>query len=188
MYVLDERLQNQGGSIPKWNKRANLGIYMGTSPRHSRKVALVLNIETGHVSPQFHVKIDDFFETLRPSAGNIIPKSKWQRITGLKSTRTLNQNRTKGTDTNIPPSENVFWMDVADKDNEPIASIDNSITGSDAVEDIIDQEQNDMSAEAMTGIENVEGLGVSIPDENAKIPSTDQQVNCKNDRKYSTAT
>ena len=118
VYVLEDRLQTQGGSIPKWDKRANLGIYVGISPRHSRKVALVLNIETGHISPQFHVKIDDFFETLRPSAGNVIPKSKWQKVTGFKATRTLNQNRIKDIDANIPPGENVFWMDTSD-DNKP---------------------------------------------------------------------
>ena len=55
VYVLEERLQNQGGHVPKWDKRSNIGIYVGISPRHSRKVALVLNLETGHVSPQFHV-------------------------------------------------------------------------------------------------------------------------------------
>jgi hypothetical protein len=57
VYVLDQTLQNQGGSIPKWSQRSNIGIYVGISPRHSRKVALVLNLETGHVSPQFHVVI-----------------------------------------------------------------------------------------------------------------------------------
>jgi hypothetical protein len=112
VYVLEERLQSQGGHIPKWDKRSNVGIYLGTSPRHSRKVALVLNIETGHVSPQFHVVIDDFFETLRPSAGNPVPKSKWQRITGLCNTRTLNQNRKPSAEASIPATENVFWMDT----------------------------------------------------------------------------
>ena len=63
VYVLDSRLQS-GRSLPKWRTKARIGIYLGTSPRHSRKVALVLNMMTGHVSPQFHVVFDDLFETL----------------------------------------------------------------------------------------------------------------------------
>jgi hypothetical protein len=75
VFVLENTLQTPGVGVPKWDQRSNIGIYVGTSPRHSRKIALVLNLTTGHVSPQFHVKVDDFFETLRPSAGNSISKS-----------------------------------------------------------------------------------------------------------------
>jgi hypothetical protein len=40
VYVLDNALQTTGTGIPKWKSRANMGIYVGTSPRHSRKIAL----------------------------------------------------------------------------------------------------------------------------------------------------
>ena len=93
VYVLDSALQTAGRRIPKWDKRARIGIYLGTSPRHSRKVALVLSLQTGHVSPQFHVVFDDMFETLRPSAGNVLPESKWQEATGFTPSRT---STTKG--------------------------------------------------------------------------------------------
>jgi hypothetical protein len=53
VYVLDSKLQ-VGQRINKWERKARIGIYLGSSPRHSRKVALVLNLRTGHVSPQFH--------------------------------------------------------------------------------------------------------------------------------------
>jgi hypothetical protein len=66
VYVLDNALQTTGTGIPKWKSRANMGIYVGTSPRHSRKIALVLNLVTGHVSPQFHVIVDDFFRDAAP--------------------------------------------------------------------------------------------------------------------------
>eukprot|EP00957_Ditylum_brightwellii_P169335 12888710-Ditylum_brightwellii.AAC.1 len=55
MYALDTRLQTGSGSIPKWNPSARLGIYLGPSPRHARNVSLVLSMETGLVSPQFHM-------------------------------------------------------------------------------------------------------------------------------------
>jgi hypothetical protein len=82
VYVLDEKIQ-AGQRKPKWEHKARIGIYLGTSPRHSRKVALVLNLQTGHVSPQFHCQFDDLCDTLRPSAGNPVPQSKWQEKGGF---------------------------------------------------------------------------------------------------------
>ena len=63
-YVLQDTLQSGTGKAPKWDPRARLGVYLGYSPFHSRKVALVLNPYTGHVSPQYHVTFDDDFTTL----------------------------------------------------------------------------------------------------------------------------
>ena len=63
-YILDNALQS-GQSAPKWRQHSRLGVYLGPSPNHARLVALVLNPRTGHVSPQFHVKFDDFFKTVQ---------------------------------------------------------------------------------------------------------------------------
>jgi hypothetical protein len=38
---------------------------------------LVLNINTGNVSPQFHLKVDPTFQTMRQSFGNMPVKTKW---------------------------------------------------------------------------------------------------------------
>ena len=64
-YVLDNTLQS-GQGVPKWKQHARLGVYLGPSPSHARMVALILNPRTGHVSPQFHVKFDDFFRPQGP--------------------------------------------------------------------------------------------------------------------------
>lgn len=63
-YVLNDELA-AGKSIPKWHKRARLGVYLGRSPNHAQSVALILNLATGLVSPQFHLKFDDLFETIK---------------------------------------------------------------------------------------------------------------------------
>jgi hypothetical protein len=55
VYALNNRLQ-AGNRIPKWDSRARLGLYLGPSPRHASSVSLVLSLETGLVSPQFHVR------------------------------------------------------------------------------------------------------------------------------------
>jgi len=82
VFALDDALQG-GKKINKWNTRARLGLYLGNSPRHARSVSLVLNLSTGHVSPQFHVQHDDFFETVHPDGNNPKTISNWQRLAGL---------------------------------------------------------------------------------------------------------
>ena len=63
-YVLKSELQGTTGIHPKWDARSRAGIYLGQSRIHNRNVALVLNIHTGYVSPQFHVKFDESFRTV----------------------------------------------------------------------------------------------------------------------------
>lgn len=62
-FVLDAPLQS-GQKTPKWKERAITGVYLGRSPQHAGNVSLVLNLRTGHVSPQFHVAFDDDFTTV----------------------------------------------------------------------------------------------------------------------------
>ena len=63
VYVLDPKLQD-GKKLPKWNRRSRRGVYMGVSKQHSSTVHLVLNPETGKISPQYHVVFDDTFSTV----------------------------------------------------------------------------------------------------------------------------
>ena len=56
IYLLDNHLKAQQ-SLPKWQSRAWLGVDLGPSPSHVRSISLVLNLRTGHVSPQFHVNM-----------------------------------------------------------------------------------------------------------------------------------
>ena len=62
-YILSSELQ-QGKPFGKWKSRAEVGIYLGRSPHHNRNVGLILNRSTGLVSPQFHVKYDNNFDTV----------------------------------------------------------------------------------------------------------------------------
>jgi hypothetical protein len=82
VYALNSSLAS-GKSIPKWDNRCRLGINLGPPPRHARNVSLVLNLTTGLSSPQFHVKHDEFFETVasRTRAPDTI--SNWQSLAGF---------------------------------------------------------------------------------------------------------
>lgn len=67
VYVLENALQQQH-SHNKWSDRSRVGIYMCHSPQHASNVSLVLNTQTGNVSPQFHCIFDDSFETCKRDA------------------------------------------------------------------------------------------------------------------------
>ena len=95
-YVLDNSLQS-GQGAPKWKQRAPLGIYLGPSPSHARTVALILNLRTGHVSPQFHVKFDDFFETVGNSPTDMaILEPEWKYLSGFAIKKGMTDKDTKG--------------------------------------------------------------------------------------------
>lgn len=63
VFVLDSPLQS-GQKTPLWQDRAITGLYLGRLPQHAGNVSLILNLRTGHVSPQFHVIFDDDFTTV----------------------------------------------------------------------------------------------------------------------------
>lgn len=81
-YVLDNQMQS-AQKIDKWTHRARVGVYLGRSQQHARNISLVLSLETGLVSPQFHIKVDSTFQTMRASFGNKQPPSLWQLKCGI---------------------------------------------------------------------------------------------------------
>jgi hypothetical protein len=78
VYILDSRLAS-GNSIPKWQPRARVGVYLGLSPCHAGTVALVLNPRTLRVSPQYHVVYDDEFTTVPYLRSGTIPPQ-WTQL------------------------------------------------------------------------------------------------------------
>ena len=84
VYALNQALQT-GNIHHKWKPRARPGIYLGRSPQHARSVALVLNIQTGLVSPQFHVKMDRSFQTVGKNYNEESPVIKWMEECGFQS-------------------------------------------------------------------------------------------------------
>ena len=62
-YILDPRLQD-GKKIPKWEPRSRRGQFLGFSPDHSTNIGLQRNLNTGAISPQFHVVYDEKFQTV----------------------------------------------------------------------------------------------------------------------------
>ena len=79
VFILDAA--NQSGAIgtPKWKPRSHTGIYLGHSPCHAGSVSLVLNLQSGMVSPQFHVVYDDEFTTV-PYLSSAEPPPNWVNL------------------------------------------------------------------------------------------------------------
>lgn len=95
IFALKGQLQSSSGKLSKWDSRARLGLNLGRSPRHARSVSLVLNLQTGLVSPQFHIRHDDFFETVGAASGNTT-HSTWQVLAGF-----IRMGRRKLADTEV---------------------------------------------------------------------------------------
>jgi hypothetical protein len=74
VYVLENNLQAHHAHN-KWSDRSRVGIFLCHSPSHASSVPLVLNTQTGLVSPQFHCIYDNQFDTCRRDAKFI---SQWQ--------------------------------------------------------------------------------------------------------------
>jgi hypothetical protein len=102
VYVLDAALQSGKGKS-KWTERSRLGVYLGYSPEHASSVALVLNLQTGHVSPQFHVVFDDRFDTVAEDANF---ETLWQEKAGLPNS--MSDQDLEGHV--IPPGTNGLWF------------------------------------------------------------------------------
>jgi len=80
VYVLDPTLRD-GSKLPKWNPRSRRGQYVGQSPLHASSVGLILNLQTGNVTPQYHVVHDNFFETVY--ADGTEPPPEWAELVTL---------------------------------------------------------------------------------------------------------
>ena len=79
VYVLEPELED-GKKIPKWKPRACLGMFVGFSQVHSLLVPLVLNVNTGAISPQYHVVFDDKFSTVNSLPTEDSTDDEWARI------------------------------------------------------------------------------------------------------------
>jgi hypothetical protein len=75
-YVLNPKLQD-GVKILKWDPQAQQGQYMGFSSEHSSLVGLVCNLETEHISPQYHLVFDERFSTMHSMAEDTPDQSIW---------------------------------------------------------------------------------------------------------------
>jgi hypothetical protein len=78
-FVLDPRIQDRR-KIPKWNPRSVQGQFLGFSSEHSTTVGLVRNLNTGSVTPQYHVVHDEMFHTVPISNNDVKHHEAWPKM------------------------------------------------------------------------------------------------------------
>jgi hypothetical protein len=84
-------LQNtlaSGNQLPCWSPHARLGLNLGPNPMHAMNIYLVLNLVTGCISPQYHCRFDDFFETACHGAPDLSGTICWQQLANLYPAKT----------------------------------------------------------------------------------------------------
>lgn len=83
VYVLDKTIAD-GKKLPRWKPRSRRSIAMGLSSKHSSTVPLVLNPDTGAITPAFHVVFDDWFATVSSSADTLpdFNSDEWAKMFG----------------------------------------------------------------------------------------------------------
>ena len=77
-FILDPKLR-QNKYISKWTPQSIQAVYIGISPQHAVSVALVLNLKTGYISPQFRIVFVDDFTTTTARITNKLPDN-WDNI------------------------------------------------------------------------------------------------------------
>ena len=83
VYVLDHTISD-GKKLPRWKPRSSRHVFMGISEGHAMSAPLVLNLDTGAITPQFHVVFDDWFATV-PADINSLPTigtTEWDNLFG----------------------------------------------------------------------------------------------------------
>jgi hypothetical protein len=81
VYVLDRMISDRK-KLPRWTPRSTRTINMGFSPKQAITVPIVLNPQTGYITPQFHVVFDDWFATA-PASVDELPNFNadiWKRM------------------------------------------------------------------------------------------------------------
>ncbi|KAI2499654.1 hypothetical protein MHU86_14835 [Fragilaria crotonensis] len=73
---------SDGKKLPRWTPRSTRTVNLGFSDKHASSVPLVLNPQTGYITPQFHIVFDDWFATVPASADDLpnFNDDSWKRM------------------------------------------------------------------------------------------------------------
>ena len=84
---------------------------------HARNVYLVLNLSTGCVSPQYHCRFDDFFETTRHNGPDVSGTISWQLLAGLNRAEMILS------EVSAPTQHSVMYPEMQSEANIPSEEI-----------------------------------------------------------------
>jgi hypothetical protein len=91
-------------------------MFVGASHAHSSNIGRILNLRTGHVSPQYHVVYDDLFSTVpNAESGGVDDQMPfnpltWNQIVSTGHERTIDPVEEASTGTRYVPSLDKEWL------------------------------------------------------------------------------
>ncbi len=98
--------------IPRWAPRSQRGVFVGLSTIHSSEVPLVLlNLETGSVTQQYHVVFDDRYSTVASINVDDKPPSDWEDLCLEKSLHVPTDDMPA-----MPPHLHDDWLTDAERE------------------------------------------------------------------------
>ena len=127
VYVLDKTIAD-GKKIPKWKPRSSRSMYLGRSLKHASTVPLVLNLETGAITPQFHVVFDDWFATVSSTIGSLpdFSSDAWMKLFGDSAYQYVPHESIE--DAVLDPSDATNSARHSIRQDHVAASFENSVT------------------------------------------------------------
>jgi len=123
-YVLRKELQDIK-KVGKWSDRTRVEINLGYSSKHTLNVSLILYLQTGLVSPQYHCMYDDLFETTTGTQSTSIPSSQWLYKAGFTMEKPRGEDK-----------------DTQDDEQESTNEDEEDYYSSQETQDKIDEEEN----------------------------------------------
>lgn len=163
-YVLDPKLQD-GHKLPKWKPRSRRGQFMGMSSEHASTIGLIRNLQTGSLSPQYHVVYDELFETVARDDDKVSVHL-WYELVSTQRIYYPDED-------DVPPALADEWLDEMERRQKdhanqhrhraavpiPFLSPDPNPRRERFTKDLADGEADGNDAEALTGSEGDSNVG-----------------------------
>ena len=99
-YVLNTK-STSTKRLNKWTRKSNKCMYLGKSRSHASNIALVLNIMTNHISPQYHIVFDEQFTTVNQNTNETKLSNNWDYL--FENERWESNTQLNNTNTNTIP-------------------------------------------------------------------------------------
>ena len=168
-YVLSPTLQD-GKKIPKWAPKARRGQFLGFSKDHSSKIGLFRNLQTGSISPQFHVVFDELFTTV-----NSVDEDDDTWIELFVSDREYygpDEDEEELESDDMFPDIDPEWLPIAELPNEPRLIVDSLDTPQDFSDEIpVDTETESAPLDPITPTRETQ-VRFDVPPEPPTRPTT----------------
>jgi hypothetical protein len=97
-------------------------VYVGLSDQHATSVPLVLNLETGSITPQFHVVFDDWFATVASDPAELpdFDTAAWYQLFGESAYQYIpTDDDTPETPPDAPPARESIVREAVDRHSPP---------------------------------------------------------------------